>query len=420
MKTSALDLLAAALAVRERAYAPYSGYRVGAALRGAGGGIYVGCNVENAAYPQGQCAEAGAIGAMVAAGERRIVEAAVAGNGEGVCSPCGGCRQRLSEFAAGDVPVHLGGPGGLQATITVGTLLPHGFGPANLGGPAAPSAAPPTPLATDAAGVIRIRAGGTALPRIALILGSGLGAVVERMTERVVLDYADLPGFPRPTVAGHAGRAVLGRLGGVPLLCLAGRAHLYEGAGAAPINAMVRTLAALGCRLLLLTNAAGSLRPDIGPGSIVLIDDHINLQGSNPLLGANDEAIGPRFVDLTEVYGERWRGLLAAAAAREEIALARGVYLATLGPAFETPAEIRAFRALGADLVGMSTVPEAISARHAGLEVAALSIVTNLAAGMAEAPLTHAETLAHSTAAAGELSRLLAAALPEIDRELTF
>ena len=410
MKNSALDLLAAALAVRERAYAPYSEFRVGAALRGANGGVFVGCNVENAAYPQGQCAEASAIGAMVAAGERRIVEVAVAGDGEGLCSPCGGCRQRLAEFAAGEVPVHLGGPRGLQTTISVGDLLPFGFGPANLG------AAPPAE--TDAQAVIRARAG-RSLPRVALILGSGLGSVAQTMTDRVEIPYGDLPDFPRPSVQGHAGRLVVGRLGGVPLLCLAGRAHLYEGIGTAPINAIVRTLAALGCRLLLLTNAAGSLRPDTGPGSLVLVEDHINLQGTNPLIGANDERIGPRFVDLSEVYGARWRRLLADAAAKVGITLARGVYLATLGPTFETPAEIRAFRALGADLVGMSTVPEAISARHAGLEVAALSIVTNLAAGMTDAPLSHAETLACSTAAAGELGRLLAAALPEIDRELT-
>jgi xanthosine phosphorylase len=219
-------------------------------------------------------------------------------------------------------------------------------------------------------------------------------------------------------VQGHAGRLVLGSLAGVPVACLSGRAHLYEGVGAAPLNTLVRTLKAIGCQALLLTNAAGSLRPEVGPGSLVLIEDHINLQGINPLAGPNDDHVGPRFVDLSEVYARSLRDVLAAAAQRAGMALPRGIYLATLGPSFETPAEIRAFRALGADLVGMSTVPEAISARHAGLAVAAISIVTNLAAGLASAPLTHAETLAHAAAAADRVGRLLEAALPEIARAL--
>lgn len=403
------ELVAAASRVRERAYAPYSNFPVGAALRGAGGGIFAGCNVENAAYPQSQCAEAGAIGVMVAAGERRIVEVAVVAGGEALCSPCGGCRQRLAEFAAPDVPVHLAGPDGLRLTTTIGELLPHGFGPANLDRP--PASVP------DAAAIIRERAH-RPLPRIALVLGSGLGKVATGLEDAVAIDYRDLPGFPRPTVAGHAGRLLLGRLAGVPLACLSGRAHLYEGIGAGAVHAMVRALAELGCRVLLLTNAAGSLRPEVGPGSLVLIDDHVNLQGTNPLVGTGDERGGPRFLDLSEVYAPRLRAILAAAAERAGVPLARGVYLATLGPVFETPAEIRAYRALGADLVGMSTVPEAIAARHAGLEVAALSVVTNLAAGLAGAPLSHEETLARSNAAAERVARLLAAALPEIDRAL--
>jgi xanthosine phosphorylase len=388
---------------------PYSRFAVGAALRGAGGGIHVGCNVENAAYPQGQCAEASAIGAMVASGERRIVEVAVVGGGDGLCSPCGGCRQRLAEFAVADVPVHLGGPEGIRLTVSLGALLPHAFGPANLGGP---SASP-----SDAAARIKARAGGV-LPRIALILGSGLGSIAERMTEPVSIAYEELPGFPRPSVQGHAGRLVMGRLGGVPLLCLVGRAHLYEGIDAGAINAVVRTLAALGCQVLLLTNATGSLRPEVEPGALVLIEDHINLQGTNPLIGANDERIGPRFVDLSQAYSPRLRGLLTAAGKSAGILLGHGVYLATLGPTFETAAEIRAFRALSADLVGMSTVPEVISARHAGLEVAALSVVTNLAAGLTAHDLTHAETLAHATAAAERVALLLETALPEIARAL--
>ena len=405
---SVAELVAAAQSARTRAYAPYSGYAVGAAVRGAAGGVFAGCNVENAAYPQGLCAEANAIGTMVAAGEGVIAEVAVVGGGEALCTPCGGCRQRLAEFAHPGTPVHLAGPEGWRATTTLGALLPMAFGPVHLGGA--------SPDAGDAAAVIR-RAEGEP-PVVALMLGSGLGSIAERIVGATAIDYGDLPGFPRPSVPGHAGRLLVGRLAGVPVLCLQGRAHLYEGNGTAPINAIIRTLKALGCGTLILTNASGGLRTDLVPGSIVLVEDHINLQGTNPLVGANDEAIGPRFVDLTEVYSGRLRAALTAAAAARGIALARGVYLAVLGPAFETPAEIRAYRTLGADLVGMSTVPEAISARHAGLEVAALSVVTNLAAGLAAAPLTHAETLTQSAAAAERVGDLIEAALPEIVRGL--
>ena len=402
------ELIAAAAAARARAYAPYSGYAVGAAILGAGGEVFAGCNVENAAFPQGQCAEANAIGAMVAAGERAIAAVAVVGGGADLCTPCGGCRQRLAEFGRPETPVHLGGAEGLRQTTTLGALLPMAFGPINLG--AAPA------VAEDAAAVLRRLAAEP--PLVALVLGSGLGGIAERIAEPVVVDYCDLPGFPRPGVQGHAGRLLLGRLGGVPVACLQGRAHLYEGLGAAPLNTLVRTLKAVGCRVLLLTNASGGLRPDLVAGSIALVEDHINLQGTNPLLGPNDEAVGPRFVDLTEVYSARLRAALIAAAEARGIALARGVYLAVLGPAFETPAEIRAYRTLGADMVGMSTVPEAISARHAGLEVAALSVVTNLAAGLAAEPLTHAETLSQSAAAVGRVGDLIEAALPEIARGL--
>ena len=402
------ELIEAAAAARTRAYAPYSGYSVGAAILGVGDGVFVGCNVENAAYPQGQCAEANAVGAMVATGELAIAAIALVGGGEDLCTPCGGCRQRLAEFGRPDTPVYLAGPEGLRETTTLGDLLPMAFGPINLGG------APP--ISEDAAAVICRVA--SEPPLVALVLGSGLGGIAERIAGPIVVDYRDLPGFPRPSVQGHAGRLLLGKLAGVPVVCLQGRAHLYEGVGAAPLNALVRTLKAIGCRALILTNASGGLRPDLVAGSIALVEDHINLQGTNPLLGANDEAIGPRFVDLTEVYSRRLRAALAAAAQTCGIALARGVYLAVLGPAFETPAEIRAYRTLGADMVGMSTVPEAISARHAGLEIAALSVVTNLAAGLAAEPLTHAETLSQSAAAVGRVGDLIEAALPEIARGL--
>lgn len=393
------DLLAAATAARDAAYAPYSGFRVGAALRSANGRIHVGANVENAAYPQGQCAEASAIGAMVTAGDRSIVEAAVVGSGPAPCNPCGGCRQRLNEFAAPEVEIHMFGNEGAVLTRTIAELLPHSFGPADLG--MQPTVAPTLQevLAERAPGFRAV---------IGIVLGSGLGALAEAIEPVAVIDYRDLPGFPQPTVGGHAGRMVLGRLEGVAVACLQGRVHLYEGRPASEVSRLVGGLADIGCKALLLTNAAGSLRPDIGPGRLVLISDHIGLQGSNPLVGS------PRFVDMSQVYDPALRAALGAAAGRCGIELAEGVYLAVLGPCFETPAEIRAYRTLGADLVGMSTVPEAIAARALDIKVAGVSVVTNLAAGMQASPLSHAQTLEQSGRAAADLARLVRAALPEL------
>jgi xanthosine phosphorylase len=398
------ELFDAALSAFRNAHAPYSGFPVGAAVRAGSGRIFAGANVENASYPEGNCAEAGALAAMVAAGERRIAEVLVLAAGERLCPPCGGCRQRLAEFAGPEVPVHLCDPDGLRRTVSLGELLPLAFA---LDGAGAGDRAP------SATAVIRARRPDFA-PRIGLVLGSGLGSIAESIEDATTIDYAELPGFPRPGVEGHAGRLALGRLAGVPLACLQGRVHLYEGLPADAVNVLPRTLKALGCEILILTNAAGSLRAEIAPGSIALIDDHINLLGRNPLAGANDAAIGPRFPDMTEVYDRNLRERARAVAARLGIPLASGVYLATLGPSFETPAEIRAFRALGADLVGMSTVPEAISARHCGLQVLGFSIVTNLAAGLAKGTLGHEETLAQAAAAAGRLQSLLEGLLEEL------
>lgn len=402
------DLLDAARQAMERAYAPYSGFPVGAAIRAVSGAVHAGANVENAAYPQGQCAEASAIGAMIAAGDRAIAEALVIAGGAELVTPCGGCRQRLAEFAGPDVPVTIAHIDGRSRRLTLGELLPYGFGPGHL---AATAVAAPG----DAASVARARIGARR-PVVGIILGSGLGGLARRLAEPVTVPYAELPGFPLPTVAGHDGRLVVGELGGVMVACLQGRVHLYEGRPAAAVNLPVRTLAALGCRTLVLTNASGSLRPDLPAGSLCLISDHINLLGQNPLTGANDDRIGPRFVDLSEVYDGALRAVVRRTAARLAIPLGEGVYLATPGPSFETPAEIRAFRTLGADLVGMSTVPEAISARHRGLRVVGLSIVTNLAAGLAAAPLSHAGTLREAEGAGARLAELLEAALPEIAR----
>jgi xanthosine phosphorylase len=287
--------------------------------------------------------------------------------------------------------------------VTLGELLPLSF----------VLDAGKAPPATTAIDVIQAAAPDFQ-PKVGLILGSGLGGLADALEDPVTVSYADLPGFPRPSVEGHQGRMVLGRLEGLPVACLQGRAHLYEGVPAGVVNGPIRTLKALGCEILVLTNAAGSLRPEVGAGAIALITDHVNFLGQNPLVGANDDAIGPRFPDLSQVYDPALRAQLARIAKAQGIDLPGGVYLAVLGPSFETPAEIRAFRALGADLVGMSTVPEAISARHAGLRVVGLSAVTNLAAGLAATPLSHQDTLEQAAVGAAKLGQLLRAFCKEL------
>jgi len=251
-------------------------------------------------------------------------------------------------------------------------------------------------------------AAGSLAPRLGIVLGSGLGAVARQIADARTLPYADLPGFPVSSVAGHENRLVLGTLAGLPVACLEGRTHFYEGHGSGVMAVPIRALRRSGIEALLLTNAAGSLRREVGPGRLMLIVDHINFQPGNPLIGANDERVGPRFPSLREAYDPKLRARLHEAAAAAGIALAEGVFLACAGPSFETPAEIRAFRVLGADAVGMSIVPEVILARHCGLSVAAVSVITNLAEGIAEEPASHAQTLAAAAQAAGDLSRLIA------------
>ncbi len=248
-------------------------------------------------------------------------------------------------------------------------------------------------------------------PRVAIVLGSGLGGLADAVERAVAIDYGDLAGFPRPGVDGHAGRLVLGTLGGTDVACMQGRPHLYEGHAPAALAAPIRALRRAGCEILVLTNAAGSLRPDMGPGSLMMLTDHINMTGLNPLAGPNDDCVGPRFPDMSRAYDPELRRRLGAAAQDLDIALREGVYLACLGPSFETPAEIRMFRTLGADAVGMSTVPECLVANHCGMRVAAVSIITNLAAGMTAAPISHEETLAQGAKAATTLERLLIAFL---------
>jgi xanthosine phosphorylase len=244
-------------------------------------------------------------------------------------------------------------------------------------------------------------------PRLGIILGSGLGAVAEALDDPLTIPYTELPDFPAPSVHGHAGTLALGTLSGVSVAVLQGRKHVYEGGDPGAMRGPVRALKAAGAEALFVTNAAGSLNADVGPGSLMAISDHINMLGVNPLTGPNDDAVGPRFPSLQDAYDPQLRRLLHDAADSLGVALADGVYLATAGPSFETPAEIRAFRTLGADAVGMSTVPEVILARHAGLRVVAVSAITNLAEGMGGEPLSHEQTLRYANLAAGDLTRLI-------------
>ena len=247
---------------------------------------------------------------------------------------------------------------------------------------------------------------GAVQPRLGVILGSGLGAVAETLAAAATIPYDAIPDFPRPRVEGHRGRLVLGDLAGLPVALLQGRGHAYEDARVDTMRLPIAVLAALGCEILLLTNTAGSLRPEVGPGSLMLITDHINLSAANPLTGIAD---GTQFVDMSAAYDPELRRTLLAVAEALDMALPTGCYMWFPGPSFETPAEIRAARVLGADAVGMSTVPEAVLARHAGLRVAAISVITNLAAGMGEADLSHGATTAEAARAAPALARLVAA-----------
>lgn len=256
-----------------------------------------------------------------------------------------------------------------------------------------------------------IRARAQAAPRVALVLGSGLGAVAEALVAPQTIPYADLPGFPRPSVAGHGGNLVLGELAGLPLAVLQGRAHYYEHGRADGMNLALATLKELGCEQLILTNAAGSLRHEAGPGSLMLIADHINFAGVSPLFGLDGNA---RFVDLVDAYDAGERRRVKAVAERLGVSLSEGVYVWFCGPHFETPAEIKAAQILGGDAVGMSTVPEAIVARMLGLKVTAISMITNLAAGLSDQVISHEQTMQAATGAAADMTRLLTAYLEEL------
>ncbi len=260
--------------------------------------------------------------------------------------------------------------------------------------------------AAKAAAEILARAPGLR-PRVGIVLGSGLGGIADRVAGAVAIPYAELPGFPVPAVEGHAGRLVLGRLAGCPVAVMQGRVHAYEGTGFGALKAAIRALKLAGCETLVLTCAAGSLDPAVGPGRLMLIADHLNLLGGNPLVGPNDDSFGPRFPSLTDAWDPALRARLRAMAAGFGIDVAEGVYAACLGPSFETPAEVRMLKRLGADAVGMSTVPECIVARHCGLRVAGVAVITNLGVGLSDEPVDHDHTLRNAAAAAADLERLL-------------
>ena len=242
---------------------------------------------------------------------------------------------------------------------------------------------------------------------VAIVLGSGLGAFANDLTEATEIPYDEIPGFARSTVEGHAGRLVIGKSGDVMVAAMQGRFHFYEGYSLQEVTFPMRVLKLLGVRTVVLTNAAGALNVEFTPGSLMVISDHLNLLGDNPLRGPNDERFGPRFPDLTSVYARRLQDVVIEEARALGLKLPRGIYGALAGPSYETPAEIRMLRTLGADVVGMSTVPEAIVARHMAMEVVGISCITNLAAGVSDEPIDHSQVMAIGERVRGDFTKLL-------------
>jgi purine-nucleoside phosphorylase len=271
---------------------------------------------------------------------------------------------------------------------------------------------------TEAARLIQTKS--ALRPKIGVVLGSGLGALADSLSTCVRIPYEDIPGLPSATAIGHRGELAIGILGvngknAVDVAIMSGRFHLYEGYTAAQVTSGIHLFRELGIRRVVLTNAAGGINPDYATGALVLLNDHINLQGTNPLIGVNDDALGPRFPDMTEAYSPRLRAVVCETAQHLGILLHEGIYAAVLGPSYETPAEIRFLKTIGADLVGMSTVLETIAANHMGMDVVAISCVTNLAAGLSGQKLNHEEVLAIGQRVSGTLLKLLTALLPKLD-----
>jgi purine-nucleoside phosphorylase len=266
--------------------------------------------------------------------------------------------------------------------------------------------------ATEAAAFLRRRISAT--PKIAVVLGSGLGGIASLVEDPVTVPYADIPNFPQSTVEGHSGQLVVGKLHGIPLAIMQGRVHGYEGYTPEQVTFPMRVLGCMGITTVIVTNAAGGIRRDLRQGDLVLISDHINFTNSNPLIGPNDPRLGARFFDMTEAYSLRLRTLAETVADKAGFSIPQGVYICVNGPSYETPAEIRAFRTMGADLVGMSTVHEVIIARHMSLEVLGISCVTNMAAGVLDEKIHHEEVMDTGRRVQERLGNLIAALLPEI------
>jgi purine-nucleoside phosphorylase len=265
---------------------------------------------------------------------------------------------------------------------------------------------------TETAEWIKGRGGGT--PDIAVVLGSGLGEFADSLEDSHTFAYADIPHWPASAVVGHPGKLVIGTLEGRRVAALAGRVHYYEGHDLRTVTFAIRAMGRLGVKAVILTNAAGGINLAFKPGTLMLIDDHINLMGSNPLIGPNDERFGPRFPDMTHVYSQRLRDVAGEAAKARGLAIAHGIYVALHGPSYETPAEIRYLRTIGADAVGMSTVPEAIAARQMGLEVLGISCITNPAAGVLPKPLVHDEVMEVARRVRAEFASLLEGTIERI------
>jgi len=255
-------------------------------------------------------------------------------------------------------------------------------------------------------------------PKIGLVLGSGLGAFADEFTAATKIPYAEIPHFPQSTAIGHAGKLVFGKVGDVPVAGMQGRVHLYEGYSAKDVAFPIRVFSRMGVKAVILTNAAGGIKHEFTQGKLVVIKDHINLQGVSPLTGPNDERFGPRFPDMTIAYDRRFREMTVGEGNRHSIGAFEGVYAALPGPSYETPAEIRYLRSIGADLVGMSTVPEVIAARHCGMRVLGISCVTNAAAGILDKPLDHKEVLETGERVRGQFIALLKAIIPRIAAEI--
>jgi purine-nucleoside phosphorylase len=260
-------------------------------------------------------------------------------------------------------------------------------------------------------------------PQIALVLGSGLGGFADSLTDATRVPYADIPAFPRSTAIGHAGQMVLGQVvgkaGSVPVAAMQGRVHLYEGYSPQEVTFPIRVFAGMGIRAVILTNAAGGINLSYSQGALVVIRDHINLQGANPLVGPNDDRFGVRFPDMTHAYAKEYRQIAREEAAKLGIPQCEGIYAGLLGPSYETPAEIEYLRRIGADLVGMSTVAEVIAARHTGMKVLAISCVTNMAAGILDQPLSHAEVMETGERVKTTFEALLRAVLPRIAKDVS-